>query len=94
MYGVPHAVSAALFCESAGVGFLLGLLSVLFALPRRLGLRRRGWVIAADLLFAAAAAAVSYAYMFYRNAGVPRGYLFFGEALGFFVFYLYKPKKR
>ena len=94
MFGVPHAVSAALFCESAGVGFGLALFSAFFILLRRIGLRAWGWVLAQDLTFFIVAAAVSYSFMFYRNAGVPRAYLFFGEALGFLIFYLYKIIKR
>ena len=94
MFGIGQEIYVYVFLRSVGVGFLIALVYGLFMLLRRLGMRSTAAVIAQDCLFFILAGGISYAAIFEMNAGIPRGYIFLGESIGFSIFFLYKRIKK
>ena len=90
MFGISSGVNVWIFLKSLGIGFVIALLYGLFILIRRLGLRNPYLVFFQDVLFSLSAAAISFVFCYVMNAGIPRTYIFFGETVGFFLFFLYK----
>ncbi len=88
MFGVAHSFYLSVFAKSVGMGFLLGALYCAFMLLRRCGLRRTGAVIAEDILFFLLCAVFTFLFVFDVNAGKARFYIFAGEGIGLFSFYL------
>ena len=88
MFGVRHGFFTAVFFKSVGVGFLIGVLYLLFMLPRGSGKTNKWVVFAQDILFFLLAAVLSFIFLYDINAGVARLYVFFGEGVGFLLFVL------
>ena len=90
MFGIASDVFYLVFIRSVGVGFFIALIFGATILMRKFGLRNKIAVFFEDVLFFCIAAFVSFAFLLDANGGVPRGYIFFREAAGFFLFFLYK----
>ena len=90
MFGISSGINLLIFIKSTGVGFLLAVFYGILILLRRAGVRNKYIVFVQDLVFSLTAALVSFMFVYHMNAGVPRAYIFLGEAFGFLLFFLYK----
>ena len=82
MFGLLHSVQVFILLKSVGLGMLFGLLWLLFDAFRRFVPHVWAAVMAEDVLFFCVAAVLTFLFLFAYNAGIPRLYVFFGEAAG------------
>ena len=75
------------FAYALGFGFFLGIFYDLFRAVRMLFSNGKKAFFAADVLFALFAAFLTFLFTLTVTSGSIRGYVLFGEALGFFVYY-------
>ena len=86
MIGISNAVPIFIFIKSIGAGFLIGAVFELTSLIRALGRKSVPTVVFADLLFFFLSALITFLFLLWLNVGIPRAYVFFGEAFGATVF--------
>ena len=75
------------FAYALGFGFFLGIFYDLFRAVRMLFSNGKKAFFAADVLFALFAAFLTFLFTLTVTSGSIRGYVLFGEVLGFFVYY-------
>ena len=85
MFGLLHSVKIFVFLKSIGLGTLLGAVYLLNAGVRYLIPHRAAAVFLEDICFFVLCAVLTFLFLFQYNAGVPRGYVFFGEGIGFLI---------
>ncbi len=90
MFGLSSVVSYLTFIKSIGVGFFIALIYGLLIILRKILPERKTLVLIQDVLFCLVSSVISFIFIFDINGGTPRLFIFFGEAIGFFLFFLYK----
>ena len=85
MFGLLHSVQIFVFFKSIGLGGLLGLISFILSLLRCFLPHVRIVLFLEDVLFFILSAVFTFLFLFSYNAGIPRLYVFVGEAVGFLV---------
>ena len=86
MFGVRHSFTYFVFLKSAGVGYLLGLLYLLFQFLRLIGLSQSVAVFIQDVLYFCLSAVIVFLFVFEVNSGVFRFYILVGILMGFVLF--------
>lgn len=78
----------AIFVEALAVGAVLGGCFDIFRAAWLFLPKRRGAIIARDVLFCLWAGFISFSFLLNVNFGMPRAYIYFGEGIGFLAWYM------
>lgn len=76
-----------IFLYSLGFGFLLGILYDVFRTLRLIISLSKGFAFFCDLLYFVICAFLTFCFILVADSGRVRLYVFFGEALGWFIYY-------
>ena len=82
MFGLRYGVQIFIFFKSVGLGLLLGTFYLLLSGVRLLRPHTAAAVLVHDFFFFVVCAVFTFLFLFAYNAGIPRGYVFFGEGTG------------
>lgn len=85
--GITVAEQTKNFLFSCGFGFLLGILYDFFRILRIAFFRKKISVFIQDIIFWALSAMLTFIFILSLNHGEIRGYILFGELLGFVIYF-------